>query len=480
MTQQDVATVSPSRRGKVVLALLFLFSLAGVGVSLQLTYVYHEANRDLTHVSHCHISAQWDCDNVARSEYAHLLGVPVALWGVVSYLFMAFLVGRGLFGAAPPHWPLGVLGALLVGAIGMTAYLMYASFVILQKKCLWCAVLYGVNGSLLLIWGVALFFQRLGPVSAFRRDLVWLVERLRLFGTLVGVGLALVAVALLVGPRLGRRGEAPSPLDVDALVKAPSRSAPGSRPAAHPGSARVPLEPPTWLGEMVGPHTPALGPRNADLYIVEFSDYQCPFCQMSNRVMERVIQKYGKRIRLYHHHFPLDRSCFKKMRYQMHDHACFAAAAAICAGRQGKFWAFHDAQFRLGRGLAPRTIRALARRMGLVMARFESCLTAAATKKTIQADLSLGVRLKVMGTPTYFIGGGLVKRFQPRALSLELFDRLFAAIDKARRQATLRARAVPAMRVARGRAPARRPSPRADPGALPRAVSGAPAGAAVR
>lgn len=462
-----------------MLAILFVLTLVGVGASLELTYIYHEANQDLTHVSHCHISAKWDCDNVARSEYARLMGVPVAVWGVVGYFIMALLVGRGLFGAAPPHWPLGALGLLLVAALGMTAYLAYVAFVVLHKKCLWCAVLYGVNTSLLLSWGVALVVQRVGPVRAIRQDLVWLVDHLRLFGLYVGAGLALAALAFVVGPRLGRGTKAPPPLDVDALVKVPSPSPRGALQAGAPRRASgreappVPLAPPAWLKEMVGPHTPALGPRGADLYIVEFSDYQCPFCQRSNRVVERVLRKYGRRIRLYHRHFPLDRACFKKMRYQMHEHACFAAAAAICAGRQGKFWAFHDAQFRLGRGLAPGTIRSLARKMGLVMARFESCLTAAGTKKTIQEDLALGVRLKVMGTPTYFIGGPLVKRFQPRALSLELFDKLFAAIDKARRQAMSRARGAPAPRAAR--APAR-----AGSEAPARAVTTAPAGATLR
>ena len=162
---------------------------------------------------------------------------------------------------------------------------------------------------------------------------------------------------------------------------------------------------PAWVKALVAPYTPGRGPKDADLYIVEFSDYECPFCQMSNQTMEKILAKYGNRIRLYHRHFPLDKTCYKKMRRQMHPHACFAAAAAICAHQQNRFWQMHDALFRLGAKINKLTILGLAQKQGLAMVRFRSCIGAARTKKLIQDDLAAGDAIKIDGTPTFIMGG---------------------------------------------------------------------------
>ncbi len=159
---------------------------------------------------------------------------------------------------------------------------------------------------------------------------------------------------------------------------------------------------------MVTPSTPFRGPKDADLYIVEFSDYECPFCQMSNRIMEKILHKYGNRIRLYHRHFPLDMTCYKRMKRQMHPHACFAARAAFCAHRQNKFWTFQDAMFRLGARINKKTITALAGTQGLDIVRFKACVSGAVAKKQIQQDLAAGESLKLEGTPTFYMGGPLI------------------------------------------------------------------------
>ncbi len=421
-----------ARRGRVLLIVVLLLSLAGVGVSVQLTVVYQEANANHSHKSACAINAQWDCDHVARSSYSRMFGAPTSLWAMLGYLLMAVFAGWGALRYGPRHWPLGVLTLLVLAALGMSSYLAYAAIVILKKKCLWCTALYFLNIAMVLTLIGAYVRRGIGPMRAIRQDVTWLLDHLGVLGKLAGSGVIGCLVILLVGPQLGRpaakTARAPK---AETLIK----KVPPVRPAGKNAKRPPPIEPPAWVKAIVTPSTPHRGPVEADLYIVEFSDYECPFCQMSNKTMEKILHKYGKRIRLYHRHFPLDMTCYKRMKRQMHPSACFAARAAFCAQQQGKFWAFGDALFRLGEHISKLTILSLARTQGLEMKRFGTCVSGAAAKKQIQADLATGDTLKLEGTPTFYMGGPLIKKFSPQGLSLKMFDRLFTLLDKAKRQA---------------------------------------------
>jgi len=431
----------------VLLIVALLLSLVGAGVSVRLTVVYHQANASFSHRSSCAINAQWDCDHVARSKYARFAGAPTSLWALLGYLLMASFAAWGAFRNGPRHWPLGVLTLLVVGALGMSTYLAYAAVVILKKKCLWCTVLYAVNIALLLTLVGAYIRRAVGPIRSIAQDTTWLLDHQGVLGRLAGSGVIGCMVILIVGPQLGRPSRTVKRTPrTETLIK---KVVP--RPAGKNPKRPRPVEPPAWVKAMVTPSTPFRGPLDADLYIVEFSDYECPFCQMSNKTMEKILAKYGKRIRLYHRHFPLDMTCYKAMKQQMHAHACYAARAAFCADRQNKFWAFHDAQFRLGDRISKRTIIGLARKQGLDMKRFNTCVSGAPAKKQIQSDLSSGEGLKIEGTPTFFMGGAMIKKFSPQGLSLEMFDRLFTLLDKAKRQARALEK--------QARAPAMRPAP---------------------
>jgi hypothetical protein len=128
------------------------------------------------------------------------------------------------------------------------------------------------------------------------------------------------------------------------------------------------------------------------------------------------------------------------MKRQMHPHACFAAKAAICAQAQDKFWTFHDRLFRLGRSINRTSIRELATDVGLDKEKFEACLKAESTRERVQQDIKAAVALGVRGTPTFYMGGPLLERFQPPGISLEMFDELFKAVDRAKRDYEARRR----------------------------------------
>lgn len=140
---------------------------------------------------------------------------------------------------------------------------------------------------------------------------------------------------------------------------------------------------------------PFRGPSGAALTLVEFSDFQCPYCSLAVAKLNAVLDAYPGKIKLVFKQFPLD----------THSQAAFAAAAAIAAHRQGKFWPMHDALFAHRRDLSRPAILALARANGLDLKRFEADLDSPETKKTVARDEEDGDRAGVEGTPSVFING---------------------------------------------------------------------------
>jgi len=157
-------------------------------------------------------------------------------------------------------------------------------------------------------------------------------------------------------------------------------------------------QPPKLLEDPVTIRTagsPFRGPENAPLTLVEFSDFQCPYCSEAVSKLNAVLGAYPGKIKLVFKEFPLD----------THSQAALAAAAAIAAHQQGKFWVMHDAMFAHRRDLSRASIMALARNAGLDMKRFESDLDSPETKKTVARDMDDGDRAGVEGTPSVFIDG---------------------------------------------------------------------------
>ncbi len=157
-------------------------------------------------------------------------------------------------------------------------------------------------------------------------------------------------------------------------------------------------QPPKLLEDPVSIPTagaPVRGPADAGVTLVEFSDFQCPYCAVAVRKLEALLAAYPGKIKLVFKQFPLD----------THSQAALAAAAAIAAHQQAKFWPMHDALFAHRRELSRDTILALARAGGLDMKRFEADLDSSDTKRKIGRDVEDGDRAGVEGTPTLFING---------------------------------------------------------------------------
>lgn len=165
------------------------------------------------------------------------------------------------------------------------------------------------------------------------------------------------------------------------------------------------------------------GDPNAPITIIEFSDFQCPFCQRAHPVVKELLAKYAGQVKVAYRDFPLR---------QIHPQADAAAEAARCAGEQGKFWPFHDRLFESNRALDLAAFADHAAAIGLDQARFVDCLAADKFQAQIEQDLQDGTRAGVNGTPGFFINGVMVTGAQPLAVFEQVVEDELAALRQVR------------------------------------------------
>lgn len=159
---------------------------------------------------------------------------------------------------------------------------------------------------------------------------------------------------------------------------------------------------------------PSTGPDNAPITIVEFSDYQCPFCQRWHEdTFKALMEAYPNQIRFVYRDFPL---------YSIHPQAEPAAEAANCANAQGKFWEYHESLFSEKMDLGPQAYLTYASELGLDINAFEQCLEKNEFIAEITADFNDGSNLGVSSTPTFFINGIMIVGAQPLNIFQSIID----------------------------------------------------------
>ena len=158
---------------------------------------------------------------------------------------------------------------------------------------------------------------------------------------------------------------------------------------------------------------PFRGSSDAPVTIVEFSDFECPFCRRAEPVFKRIQEEYGDQVRLVYRQFPLN---------DIHPRAQKAAEASLCADEQGQFWNMHDVLFLEPVELELASLREKAAAAGLDTASFNECLESAKYADRVDADIRAGVLAGVTGTPAAFINGRPVLGAQPFESYAEIID----------------------------------------------------------
>lgn len=166
----------------------------------------------------------------------------------------------------------------------------------------------------------------------------------------------------------------------------------------------------------MGAEGPSKGPANAAVTLVEYSDFQCPYCKQAAATVKSLMQIYGSKVRFIFKHMPLS----------IHPDAFQAARASACADEQGKFWEYHDLLFGSS-DLSDSALKKYGAQLGLNMNDFNICLAAEKSAAIVRRDMHEAVRADVQGTPTFLINGRIVR-------GVKNVEELKGLVDQALRQ----------------------------------------------
>jgi protein-disulfide isomerase len=158
---------------------------------------------------------------------------------------------------------------------------------------------------------------------------------------------------------------------------------------------------------------PARGPETAPVTIVEFSDFQCPFCSRVVPTIKKIHETYGDKVRIVFRDLPLP---------QLHPNAIKAAEAAQCANEQGKFWDMHDKLFANQGALGVPELKKYAAELGLKSDVFDQCLDSGKAEANWKKDSEDAQKYGLTGTPGFFVNGRMIGGAQPYETFAQMID----------------------------------------------------------
>jgi protein-disulfide isomerase len=202
------------------------------------------------------------------------------------------------------------------------------------------------------------------------------------------------------------------PLPYAVISSGASMASPSTAPSTSLGAVS-PAPTPSGV-EVSADDDPAVGPIDAPVLIVEFTDYQCSYCaSFARETLRQILDNYGDQVRFVVRDFPI---------LSMHPQAQKAAQAAQCANDQGRFWEYHDLLFQNQQALDASSLEDYAQQLDLEVAAFTTCLDSDRYLAEVQHDLTDGQSYGVNGTPTFFINGRLLRGAQPFSAFQEMID----------------------------------------------------------
>jgi protein-disulfide isomerase/rhodanese-related sulfurtransferase len=340
---------------------LFLFALCLLGLfdSLYLLWAYAFSSRPMVCVG-------GGCDVVRASSYAHFAGLPLPAYGAAMYTVLAILAfGEPLFPAAKARVARGVLAAIAIAGFLVSAYLTGVEDLVLHAWCAWCIVSAVTIALILLLAVLEAFHLARRPVDPSTR--------------LAGMqkNLAVVLGAIVLG--------VPSFVYLTRQDRLPPPSPP---------------PPKTLDARLVRPGTHFYGDPKARVTVVEFGDFECPYCGQEEKTAREIRQKFAGKIRFAFRQLPLT---------SIHPYAEKAAEASECAARQGKFWPAVDFLYTHQSDLTLPALHRYAAELSLNQTEFDRCLDSGEMAERVHLDQEDGQALHVSRVPTFFIGHTMVE-----------------------------------------------------------------------
>ena len=351
-----------------------VLALAGLVVTLFLSWSHYQSYTDITYSSFCAISQTINCDTVAQSPWSILFGLPVAVWGVFGYLlFILFLIQAYEYTPTRvPIWSLLSILGLKFSIISI--YFGYISATKIRSYCILCILSYSI--SFLLFFYSYITHRRFGNgalVANIKRSILYLKSSTS-NKIIFFIFFTIVSISIMNIPHYWQYS--PPPINNSFLT--------GITPKGHP-----------WVGA-----------EHPELTIDEYTDYQCFQCYKIHYTLRQLIEKYPDRIRLVHHHYPMDHEVNSVVVPEpFHVGSGKMAQLAIYAASKKKFWETNDLLYEIGRNKQTFNIKMVAEKTDIPVEELAWALDSKEVKEILRYDIWHGMKLGITGTPAFVIQG---------------------------------------------------------------------------
>jgi len=366
--------------------------------------------------SFCNINEVINCDLVDMSSYSTIKDIPVSGLSLFFYINMVLALFLSLF--RNRREPLFYAFLLSLVGTAFSLRMAFISFYSLRLVCLFCVGLYVVSLVSTLLLPVAMGgYKNLKDIFAeyFSKKITQsFIPQIIISAVIMLIGIGALNTQVKAAEHewahkkkmeQSKKNPLAKDLSIDELVK-------------------LFFEQPAVDIKLSG--NAVKGNPNAKVVIVEFSDFECPFCKRAAMTFHQVVEEYKDEIAFYYINYPLDKSCNKYMQRELHKNACVAAVAAACAKEQGKFWPYHDTLFENQPKYAVPELKSYAAKNNLDTSQFNSCLQNQSSLSSIQTDIELAQKTQIQGTPSVFINGRKLNGWNNPELLKAVLDKAIA------------------------------------------------------
>ena len=387
----------------------FIAIVSLIGAVLAATSIYVHLQLEyglLDGPSFCSISPGINCEAVYQSKWGSLFGIPLGAFGIPFYVLVA------CFGFLAKRSKMYAKAGLIITCISclVSIYLFIVSKFYIKSLCLICIGMYLIH---FILFGLFVYFLKSNKGGSSETFTSWLFSKYTLSSLLISF--VVFVLAVLVPPQAAEaRFQEMLGEMIDFVVSDWEKSPKDSMNLAiNKGS----------LGDFTS------GNNDAPVQIVEFVDYECPFCRELFFELKQISSEFGEeKVQVVLKNYPLDNSCNSNVPAPMHEHACYAAELARCAGEQGQFWEMASVLFSMpeleeqsSRNEVNLAVESTVESLGLDSSALNECLESDRQLEVIKKDIQTGNALRLQATPSVWING--------RKISLVSSDTLRATIS---------------------------------------------------
>ena len=355
---------------------------------------YRIAEEGLMQKSFCTFSSKVDCDIPLTSAYSHVWRIPNSELGFLFYVVIGSLALWGLLNTRRRE---SIFSFIVLASGAALIYAIYMAYLLLIKLAIICIFCMASHLLTCLIFLFALIVRALPPWNLPQFGLHYIVNSFRrqsnpetrtAFFQYLGISMAIYLVGILFFFGLNEQAHSKEPtFNKSSLLVHFYRQ----EPVAIATAGR-----PTW------------GRVDAPVTIVDFSDFQCPFCRRAAFSLKPYVGEFRKDVKIVYLNYPLDSTCNPHLDQARHPAACLAAQAALCAYKQGNasFWKLHDLIFKNQDHLTQHLIiEELAPKVGIPATQMRQCIESGQSDSMIAEDIEMGQKAELQGTPAIYING---------------------------------------------------------------------------